>query len=69
VYKKQQQQNWIVQIARDVVPTSPFSLDPRGKAQQQQTAKLFTVEKGIALIKVPGALKQLKLLPYQTIED
>jgi hypothetical protein len=46
-----------------------FGLDPRGKARQQQTAELFTVEKGIAPIKVPGALKQLKLLPYQTIDD
>ena len=30
---------------------------------------MFTDEKGIAPIKVPGALKRLKLLPYQAIED
>jgi hypothetical protein len=46
-----------------------FGLDPRGKAWQQQTAELFTVEKGIVLIKVPGALKQFKLLLYQTVDD
>jgi hypothetical protein len=55
--------------SKDILPTSSFSLDPRGKAQQQRTVELFTVEKGIAPIKVPGALKRLKLLPYQTIED
>jgi hypothetical protein len=54
---------------RDILPISSFSLDPRGKAQQQRTADVFTVEKGIAPIKVPGALKRLKLLPYQTIDD
>jgi hypothetical protein len=55
--------------SKDILPTSSYSLDPRGKAQQQRTAELFTVEKGMAPIKVPGALKRLKLSPYQTIED
>jgi hypothetical protein len=54
---------------KDILPTSSFGLDPRGKAQQQRTAELFTVEKGVAPIKVPGALKRLKLLPHQIIED
>jgi hypothetical protein len=54
---------------KDILPTSSFGLDPRGKAPQQRTAEVFTVEKGMAPIKVPGALKRLKLLPYQTIED
>jgi hypothetical protein len=38
-----------------------FGLDPCGKAPQQHTAEVFTIEKGMAPIKVPGALKQLKL--------
>jgi hypothetical protein len=54
---------------KDILPTSSFGLDPRGKAQQQRTAEVFTVEKGMAPIKVPGALKRLKLLPYQIIDD
>ena len=54
---------------KDILPTSSFGLDPRGKAQQQRTAELFTVKKGIVPIKVPSALKRLKLLPYQTIKD
>jgi len=55
--------------SKDILPTSAFGLDPRGKAQQQQTAELFTVEKGAAPFRVPGALKRLKLLPYQLVED
>jgi hypothetical protein len=55
--------------SKDILPTSSFGLDPRGKAQQQRTAELFTVEKGMAPIKVPGALKRLKLLPHQTIDN
>jgi hypothetical protein len=55
--------------SKDILPTSSFGLDPRGKAQQQRTAELFTVEKGMAPIKVPGALKRLKLLPHQIIDD
>jgi hypothetical protein len=54
---------------KDILPTSSFGLDPQGKAQQQRTAELFTVEKGMTPIKVPGALKRLKLLPHQTIGD
>jgi hypothetical protein len=50
---------------KDILPTSSFGLDPQGKAQQQRTAELFTVEKGIAPIKVPSTLKRLKLLPHQ----
>jgi len=55
--------------SKHILPTSSFGLDPRGKAQQQRTAELFTVEKGMAPLKVPGALKRLKLLPHQTIND
>ena len=55
--------------SKDILPTSSFGLDPRGKAPQQRTAELFTVEKGLAPIKVPGALKRLKLLPHQTIDN
>lgn len=55
--------------SKDILPTSSFGLDPRGKAQQQRTAELFTVEKGMAPIRVPGAMKRLKLLPHQTIDD
>jgi hypothetical protein len=54
---------------KDILPTSSFGLDPRGKAQQQRTGELFTLERGMAPIKVPGALKRLKLTPHQTIDD
>ena len=53
---------------KDILPTSSFGLDPRGKAPQR-TAEVFTVERGMAPIKVPGALKRLKVLLNQVIED
>jgi hypothetical protein len=55
--------------SKDILPTSSFCFDPRGKAEQQRTAEIFTVERGMAPIKIPGALKRLKLLPHQTIDD
>jgi hypothetical protein len=30
--------------SKDILPTSSFGLDPRGKAQQQRTAELFTAQ-------------------------
>jgi hypothetical protein len=54
---------------KDILPISSFGLDPQGKAQQQRTAELFTVKKGVAPIKVPRALKRLKLLPHQIIDN
>jgi hypothetical protein len=55
--------------SKDILPTSSFGLDPRGKALQQRTAEVFTVEKGMAPTKVPGALKRLKLFPHQIVND
>jgi hypothetical protein len=55
--------------SKDILPTSSFGFDPRGKAQQQRTAEIFTIERGMAPIRVNGALKRLKLLPHETIDD
>jgi hypothetical protein len=55
--------------SKDVLPTSAYGVDPRGKSQQQRTAELFTVEKGAAPVRIPGALKRLKLLPHESIYD
>ena len=55
--------------SKDTLPTSSFGLNPQGKAQQLRTAELFTIEKAMALIKVPSSLRRLKLLPNQTIND
>ena len=55
--------------SKDILPTSSFGLNPQGNAQQQRTAELFTIEKGMAPTKVPGGLKRLKLLPHQIIDD
>jgi hypothetical protein len=55
--------------SKDILPISAFGLDLYRKAQQQQTAELFTVEKGTVPLQVPGALKRLKLLLYQPVED
>jgi hypothetical protein len=55
--------------SKDILPTSSFGLDPRGKAQQQRTAEIFTIQRGMSPIRVPGALKRLKLSPHQTIDD
>ena len=54
---------------KDILPTSSYGLDPRGKAIQQRTAELFTVERGMAPVRVPGALKRMKLLPSYVVED
>jgi hypothetical protein len=49
--------------SKDILPTSSFGLNPQGKAQQLRTTELFTIEKAIALIKVPSGLRQLKFSP------